>query len=172
MPRKSALKTSNSKLDSTASTFRTHLPPPEFADQSPTSNSRHMPGSGFTMAESHVSLGSHSSFRTLPRGPMPPQPIPMSMSINPNSLTSNQPAVPPHQQQPQSSHASQTLPLKSNLKKSSSNSATAGSAGGSGSATQQMTSAAKTTTLQWSASTAERPSSSSANRVSLEELRV
>ena len=109
-----------------------------------------------------------------------------SMSIqNPN--TSNQlPAVPPHQsqqqqQQPQSSHASQTLPLKSNLKKSNSSAAAAGAQSSSGSQ-HQLTdprappgqSLAKTTTLQWSASTAEpRPSSSSANqRVSLEELRV
>ena len=108
------------------------------------------------------------------------------MSINPN--TSNQlPTVPPHQsqqqqqqQQPQSSHASQTLPLKSNLKKSNS-SAAAGAQNSSGSQ-HQLTdprappgqSLVKTTTLQWSASTAEpRPSSSSANqRVSLEELRV
>ena len=196
MPRKSALKSSNSKLDATASTFRTHLPPPEFADYtSPTSSNRHVltrgggpegGGGSFTLAESHVSLGSHSSFRTLPRGP------PMhgmiqggpSMSINTNNLTSNQlPAVPPHQsqqQQPQSSHASQTLPLKSNLKKSNS-SAAAGAQSSSGSQ-HQLTdprappgqSLAKTTTLQWSASTAEpRPSSSSANqRVSLEELRV
>ena len=110
-----------------------------------------------------------------------------SMSINPNTLTSNQlPAVPPHQsqqqqQQPQSSHASQTLPLKSNLKKSNSSAAAAGAQSSSGSQ-HQLTdprappgqSLAKTTTLQWSASTAEpRPSSSSANqRVSLEELRV
>ena len=198
MPRKSALKSSNSKLDATASTFRTHLPPPEFADYtSPTSSNRHVltrsggpegGGGSFTLAESHVSLGSHSSFRTLPRGP------PMhgmiqggpSMSINPNTLTSNQlPAVPPHQsqqqQQPQSSHASQTLPLKSNLKKSNSSAAAAGAQSSSGSQ-HQLTdprappgqSLAKTTTLQWSASTAEpRPSSSSANqRVSLEELRV
>ena len=81
MPRKSALKSSNSKLDATASTFRTHLPPPEFADfadyTSPTSSNRHVltrgggpeGGGSFTLAESHVSLGPHSSFRTLPRGP-------------------------------------------------------------------------------------------------------
>merc|ERR1712203_803174 len=96
MPRKSALKSSNSKLDATASTFR-----------------------------------------TLPRGPPMHGMIQggLSMSINPNTLTSNQlPAVPPHQsqqQQPQSSHASQTLPLKSNLKKSSSAAAGAQSSSGS-----------------------------------------
>ena len=112
-----------------------------------------------------------------------------SMSINPNTLTSNQlPAVPPHQSQqqqqhqPQSSHASQTLPLKSNLKKSNSSAAAAGSGQSSSGSQHQLTdprappgqSLGKTTTLQWSASTAEpRPSSSSANqRVSLEELRV
>ena len=92
MPRKSALKNSNSKLDSNPanSTFRTHLPPPEFADQSPTSSTKNVPiGPGnrrgsFTLTESksNVSLGPpHSSFRTLPRGQ------PMQMSINPNSLT-------------------------------------------------------------------------------------
>ena len=100
MPRKSALKNSNSKLDSNppanSTTFRTHLPPPEFADQSPTSSTKNNissignPGGtnrrgSFTLTESksNVSLGPpHSSFRTLPRG----QPH-MQMSINPNSLT-------------------------------------------------------------------------------------
>lgn len=156
-PRKSALKGSNSKLievgtTSAGSTFRTHLPPPEFADQSPTSASnRHL-----TLAESHLPM-QHSSFRTLPR------------PLNPHS-----PAVPPHQQPHSSSnHSSQTLPLKSNLKKS-------GSGGGGGGLHK--------TTLQWSSSAghpdhhlnggqqaaaaAAATCTSSSNRVSMEELRV
>jgi hypothetical protein len=148
-PRKSALKSSNSKLDSgqVASTFRTHLPPPEFADQSPT---RHH----LTLAESHLPLQPppHSSFRTLPRG------VPISIPLN-------SPAVPPHQQQhhnPQSCSTSQTLPLKSNLKKS-------GSTGNN----SNVGSHHKPSALQWSTAAPpnERPSSA-VNRISLEELRV
>lgn len=122
-PRKSALK----KMPDSTSTFRTHLPPPEFADQSPTNN--------FMMETT-------SSFRTLQHH---------SNRMNSPVVTSNQ---------PQHSHNTQTLPLKSNLKKS----------GSSGS---------KPATLQWSASTTvehhPRPPSAGStgiNRVSLEELRV
>ena len=123
-PRKSALKATKCEVVQT-STFRAHLPPPEFADTSP---SRHL-----TLAEIQPShFQPHSSFRTLPKN---------ATSINPNSVTAG-PAVPPHQ----NSHASQTLPLKSNLKKSGSN-------------------GSKNNVIQWQ-------SESPTNRVSMEELRV
>ena len=145
-PRKSALKNpggGGGKCEVVPnSTFRAHLPPPEFADISPTN--RHL-----TLAEIQANpLPSHfqpqgptassaSTFRTLPK--------------NASSITPNQsgPAVPPHQ----NSHASQTLPLKSNLKKSGSNSS-------------------KNNVIQWQASTSEVVAASPTNRVSLEELRV
>ena len=124
-PRKSALKTTKCEVVQT-STFRAHLPPPEFADTSP---NRHL-----TLAEIQAQPVSHfqphSSFRTLPK----------NASINPNNT--GIPAVPPHQ----NSHASQTLPLKSNLKKSGSN-------------------GSKNNVIQWQ-------SESPTNRVSMEELRV
>ena len=164
-PRKSALKSSCSKgIEGIPSTFRTHLPPPEFADQCPTSVSGGGGNRHLTMAESHIP--SHSSFRTLPsrttasgvaQSPQVPPHHGSPAGHHPiNSLTSNPLAVPPHQHPHHSS--SQTLPLKSNLKK-----------------TNQMS--AKNT-LQWSATTVtSSPATGTSGpqvgqRVSLEELRV
>ena len=147
-PRKSALKhgSSNTKLvegggQMVTSTFRAHLPPPEFADTSP-------PGGGvvrqqhFTLAE----VTPHSSFRTLPR-----QQINHMSAGAPTGVGMTTGAV-------SESQNTQTLPLKSNLKKSGSgNTSTSGSG-------------AKNS-LQWSSD--HHTGTSSTNRqVSMEELRV
>ena len=150
-PRKSALKNAGKCEVVQTSTFRGHLPPPEFADTiSPTN--RHLtlaeitqnPPSHFQHHNppplSHqAQAASSSTFRTLPK----------NASINPNNTAG--PAVPPHQ----NSHASQTLPLKSNLKKSGSN-------------------GSKNNVIQWqtTATANQSDSASPTNRVSMEELRV
>ena len=167
IPRKSALKTSsNTKLiervgpaggmgpagsgppgttaimTSAGSTFRTHLPPPEFADTSPPSNTS---GRHFTLAEVQVQRPPpqhqpHSSFRTLPR------------PVNPIDAPPN----------------TQTLPLKSNLKKSTgsvSERSGGGGAGGSGANPNKNT-------LQWSSDHHAGTSTNQHRQVSMEELRV
>ena len=133
-PRKSALKGgSSTKLIEAAggqmvtSTFRTHLPPPEFADTSPPGSSG---GRHFTIAEVQPP---HSSFRTLPR------------PLNPLGEPQN----------------TQTLPLKSNLKKTTTGgnaSAASGNVGGS------------KNTLQWSSD--HHTGASNLRQNSMEELRV
>ena len=179
IPRKSALKTSsNTKLiervvgptggmgpgggppgtaaimTSAGSTFRTHLPPPEFADTSPPSNTS---GRHFTLAEVQVQRvpppqhQPHSSFRTLPR------------PVNPID------AHPPN---------TQTLPLKSNLKKSTGSSSErsgGGSSGGGGAGPAGGGSGVianpNKNTLQWSLDH-HTGTSTNHRQVSMEELRV
>ena len=182
IPRKSALKTSsNTKLiervvgptggmggpgggvgppgtaaimTSSGSTFRTHLPPPEFADTSPPSNTS---GCHFTLAEVQVQRPPpppqhqpHSSFRTLPR------PV--------NSIDAHNPPN------------TQTLPLKSNLKKStgSSSERSGGGSGGGGVASGSGGSGAipNKNTLQWSSDHHTGTTSTNHRQVSMEELRV
>ena len=145
-PRKSALKhgSSNTKLvegggQMVTSTFRAHLPPPEFADTSP-------PG-GSVVRQQHFTLAEvtpHSSFRTLPRQQI-------------NHMSAGAPTGVGMTGAVSESQNTQTLPLKSNLKKSGSGNTTSGSG-------------AKNS-LQWSSD--HHTGTSSTNRqVSMEELRV
>merc|ERR1719361_83077 len=141
-------------MTSAGSTFRTHLPPPEFADTSPPSNTS---GCHFTLAEVQVQRPPpppqhqpHSSFRTLPR------PV--------NSIDAHNPPN------------TQTLPLKSNLKKStgSSSERSGGSSGGGGVVSASGGSGANPNknTLQWSSDHHTGTTSTNHRQVSMEELRV